>query len=66
MSDEECPPDDGPGEALKVFDWRVLQALDVGCTPEEAAEFAAGDGDVGRLRALVQNGWPGPLAARTV
>ena len=43
----------GRDEFMQVQLWRFDQARDLGLTTREAAEFAAGDGDLSMLRRLI-------------
>lgn len=66
MADDERLPDDPEDSTSQVYDWRVLQALELGLAVEQAEAFAASDGDLGRLRELVKKGWTATAALRVV
>lgn len=53
-------------EQAEVFRRRYREARRAGLIPEDALEFAAGDGDVGELRRLADAGCPPEQLARIV
>lgn len=62
MSCDEADEADEATEVTRVLAWRELEALAVGLAPQEAEVFALSDGDLGKLRRLVENGCPADVA----